>query len=608
MVDEVGAGTDADLGAWLAAIADIGAAVNSDFSLPALLDLVASTACDLVGYDVCAVLVPETDREVLVIAGSSGLAGSYIEGVNATQPIAISHSPDAAPSAQAFVNVRPVVVTDIDTDPTFRPWGGIARDHGFASMVSIPVTRDRTSVATLNCYTRVRHAFDDREIELLSMLATQAANALTTAQLRDAEAATIGRLHSLNTSLEAQRDLLGQAEAIHQRLTELALDGGGIEAVTDALAELLDRSIVAEDADGGVIRAALRPGHAVAPPDLTERAWLDALDASARLRPHQAPADDRGPMFTVPVALDGDIVTVFWVEGDLADLASLERRTLEHAVTVAGLEAWRRRSAEEVEWRLAGEIVNDLVLGDAHAQAMAAVRAQRLGHDLQQPYAVLVFRPDDEEDQHFRRRLIAAARQGAADHDSATLVAPVEGRLVVLTPAPDLTAAVASADSIRRRAAVGGHRHTTSAAVGGVAVGPAELSAAYAMGRGMVDLARLRGSSGATVVSRDLDLHGLVLRVDDASALLDFIDDVLGPLRRYDTAHQSELVATLRAWITADLSTSETAAALYIHPNTVSQRLRRIEDVLGLRLNAARTIARVVLAQSCEDVIDVVAT
>jgi DNA-binding PucR family transcriptional regulator len=42
------------------------------------------------------------------------------------------------------------------------------------------------------------------------------------------------------------------------------------------------------------------------------------------------------------------------------------------------------------------------------------------------------------------------------------------------------------------------------------------------------------------------------------------------------------LLETLRAYLDSDLDVARTADALYVHPNTVRYRLRRISELTGL--------------------------
>lgn len=56
---------------WLDALAGIGEAVGSDEPVSDLLDRVARTACTLLGYDFCAVFLPDETGRALTIVGST---------------------------------------------------------------------------------------------------------------------------------------------------------------------------------------------------------------------------------------------------------------------------------------------------------------------------------------------------------------------------------------------------------------------------------------------------------------------------------------------------------------------------------------------------------
>src|SRR6478609_6352322 len=126
----------AELRRWLQAVDALTEAVNSTRSLPAILDLVADSARTLLGFDFCAVLLPDEPRMNLVITGWSGLSAEYVARVNADRPVRLVDGTDPfraaeqAPSSKAFMTGRPVTITDIATEPEFTPWGGVAREQG----------------------------------------------------------------------------------------------------------------------------------------------------------------------------------------------------------------------------------------------------------------------------------------------------------------------------------------------------------------------------------------------------------------------------------------------------------------------------------------------
>ena len=59
------------------------------------------------------------------------------------------------------------------------------------------------------------------------------------------------------------------------------------------------------------------------------------------------------------------------------------------------------------------------------------------------------------------------------------------------------------------------------------------------------------------------------------------LTETLRPLVEYDLARHSDLVATLRAYVDSGFNVTKSAAVLHVHPNTVTYRLHRIEQLTG---------------------------
>ena len=141
-----------------------------------------------------------------------------------------------------------------------------------------------------------------------------------------------------------------------------------------------------------------------------------------------------------------------------------------------------------------------------------------------------------------------------------------------------------------------------------VAVSPREASSygeAYRMAKGALDIAVRAGRTDTVVRLDDLGVIGLLLQLDDSARLAAFADRTLGPLLAYDQAHHTELVATLRAYFAAKLDRNVTAAALHVHPNTVTQRLRRIEALCHVELADPAVAVQFSAAMTVQDVASV---
>lgn len=96
-------------------------------------------------------------------------------------------------------------------------------------------------------------------------------------------------------------------------------------------------------------------------------------------------------------------------------------------------------------------------------------------------------------------------------------------------------------------------------------------------------LVKLAGLSEGPVLGQDETfrlLIGVLLR--DPDELAQLRERTISPLVEYDARHDTDLVATLRAFLAHDGSTTETADAMHLHRHTVGYRLARVHEVSGL--------------------------
>ena len=241
------------------------------------------------------------------------------------------------------------------------------------------------------------------------------------------------------------------------------------------------------------------------------------------------------------------------------------------------------RTALEVEWRLSGEVVTDLLTGNPAALGTATERAGRLGHDLSAPHAVHRGPGRRPERAGSPARVLSVARSLAAPPSPGRWSARSATTWSLLWPADEPAEVLERAEELRRLL-----RRVDTGAGTRVAVSPpctalADYPAAYRRARGAVAIARLRGRRrrrGELRVARGARTAAPAGGRLGAASLRR--GRLLAPVREHDAARGTALEETLRAYVANDLNTAATAAALFVHPNTVGLRVRRAEQLLGL--------------------------
>lgn len=76
-----------------------------------------------------------------------------------------------------------------------------------------------------------------------------------------------------------------------------------------------------------------------------------------------------------------------------------------------------------------------------------------------------------------------------------------------------------------------------------------------------------------------------VLYKHDLQDLKEFYDRVLGDLQKYDEANDSELMYTIENFVKYQFDLKQTSEALFLHRNTLRYRIKKMEEILDIKLD-----------------------
>jgi GAF domain-containing protein len=100
-------------------------------------------------------------------------------------------------------------------------------------------------------------------------------------------------------------------------------------------------------------------------------------------------------------------------------------------------------------------------------------------------------------------------------------------------------------------------------------------------------VARALAGGGGAIAYDELGAYRYLVHLELDEAPHDGYGKAVEALLEYDERRNAQLVQTLETFLGARSSVTTSARALYIHPNTVRQRLDRIEQITGLELREA---------------------
>jgi GAF domain-containing protein len=225
------------------------------------------------------------------------------------------------------------------------------------------------------------------------------------------------------------------------------------------------------------------------------------------------------------------------------------------------------RTIDDVRHFHENELVSALVSPlDPERPTLSSTMVQRaLGAERETSIAVLV--PSDPDDAS-RRRLLGRVRQ--LTRSGHTIVAGYLGRVVIVARSPE--------DALRTRVTA---LIQDLPCFGGIASSPelAKVPGAYAEAAAIASAMRAMGVPGAIAGAAEAGVAGLLLRDGDPATAHRFLTAHLGAL--LDQPRGEILLGTALAYLDAHGSINDTAELLRIHPNTVRQRIERIDTELN---------------------------
>ena len=577
---------------WALASAELVAAVNRDDSVEDVIASIAGHALGLLELDMCAVMLPNETQDRLLVVGSAGLSDAYIRRLHAEHPLRVDRTGASlpSPSVEAFVTGQTVLVPDIGLSPGMTEWRELALAEGYAALVAAPLVEGDRAVGVLVGYSRDRRTYPASLIELLDMFAVHAGATIQSARRRDELQDAVASLNAANSVLRRQSHSLEILDRQHRRLMQVMANDVGVSGVVTMLAELLHCSVTVEDPDGRVIASASE-GTYVAPPRLAERRSeriKAALGRGKQSRAGSTPVTSKGgdgiPFWLAPVTLHNEVVAIMWVGRAGLDLDEPGRLGVERFALAVALEISKQRSADQVRVGLSRDLVADLLSEFATVERSALLeRAAAMGHDLTQAHVLLAARGDEDDDGRAQRALYDVAHRVTHAVESAAIVGGVGSDTVVILPGAEAGASRELAGRISAEFALRHRGQTASIVISEATVDFVDLSRSYRIARGALDLIGRRRTNVVIDLS-DLGVTTLLLSHGDPEALKEFSARLLRGLDDMGASRSSELIETVTTWMDVDRSTSVAADRLHVHVNTVSYRLKTLEERLGRSL------------------------
>jgi GAF domain-containing protein len=415
-------------------------------------------------------------------------------------------------------------------------------EEKFQSLLSVPVSgRDGDVIGAITMHTEAPREFNAEEVELLTSTASLVGGAIENARLYEETRRRVGELEHLTE--------LAETLARAQQLSEV------LPVVAERTRQLLrSRSCHIYLLDGGSEELRLR---ASVPAEEEARPVIRLSELGPELA-----RSGRFASVAVPIVADDELLGLISAEGTIeVDLARAAAN--QTAVAIKKIELIERLTEKNLIKDFFEQLAGGNVLGAVEG------RAARLGCDLERTYLVVEVAPPDEA---VEKALRAATPGSLFDHrdDSSRALLRVSS--------------TGEASLVERIEAV--HAEIGSPVSIGIS-NPCKGAASFQAGfeeAGHALLGSVIHGAPGVMTYEELGPYKYLLRMSLDSTVRDSQRDLIAKIAEYDRQRQTSLLRTLEEFLRRRGNISATAEALYVHPNTLRQRLRRIQELSGLDL------------------------
>lgn len=369
----------------------------------------------------------------------------------------------------------------------------------------------------------------------------------------------------MGATAKGQKMPANRADKRLDALAEAVESGAGLPAVARAAAKVLDASVALIDRSGAVLAVA------GAAPD-QERKLLEGGEqvSTVELRVADAPVGELRYRAKAPP--DPSIARML--------------------TTLLALELERARSPEWESEEVAGAFVSAVLAREVTDRGDIAARAAEAGSDLEKGAGVIVVRaaPRTTQTGKWRERVRTLSMRALRSLAPGALASTDDGEaaaeIAVIVPAEDherLTRAAAGLARELDHALPGFH---LTIGCSRLAADPVDLYRAGNEARLAVNVGEAEGRP--LLAFEDTGAYRLLLPAmsEDPGELQRFYSETIEPLSAYDDQYETELVATVEAYLDNDGNVAATAKQLFTHRHTIRYRLERVRELCGHDVSA----------------------
>lgn len=405
-----------------------------------------------------------------------------------------------------------------------------------------------------------------------------------------------------NSSEKTNEHKPEQLISIYSILIQSVLEGNGIDKLTDLLAKLLKCTVVYEGPH------LIHKTFSFFEDELAKRErlmpYLSLLTSpsfqkiSYHLRQKQLlKISDTYPDLEInrivsPILTGSEILGYLSLLRDDLPFSDLETSAVQHSVAIFAMVIVEERKIAEIELRLKGNFIEDLISGNYSDPSSIINRARALKYDITLPQRVLVVKIDNlnqianRHDQNKTLQLndLVKSIQSHLNLLGKGIVIPQKNNLIILVQQESADSPIDStrelAETIIKKIS-SDFKIKLYIGIGSLCTKLTDFKGSFQTAEKALEIGNFIYSKEQVRFLDQFKVHDLFLNAIEPTELSNYAKKELGALLCYDKIHKTDLIPTLQQFLHLRNNIEGTAKSINISVSGLKYRLKRIEQIIG---------------------------
>lgn len=388
----------------------------------------------------------------------------------------------------------------------------------------------------------------------------------------------------------------------HDSFMKIALANKGINAIANALSEMIGREIIIYDTNKIVFASTIY--------EIKEHDILNFEDSKERyikgnlayFKQKIFIDNDSIESVTIPIKVLKQTKCYISIVKMGDEIDELEFIAVENAATVLSLEMIKQLAVAEIEQKFKNDLIDDVLSGNITSTNIIYERADLIGWNLRRAYLTVVFKVNILEkyiinefnsSESFMTKIrylldnLIGSIMGTFMIDHITRVK--NDSIIILWPYDcklDKEKNISNIKKISSKLQIEGKKNynilSLEVGISEVANNISEIAKSYNEAKEALKFGEMIHGKNSIESFENLGVYRLLCKYGSKADLNEFIPKTLKDLIEYDEKNGGSLIHTLEIFINCDCNASKAAQELFIHYKTLLYRINKIKNIMNL--------------------------